>query len=269
MPDAEVARDVAFTEFYEREHDRQVRRAFTLLRSNEAANDIVHDAMIDVYTRWAEIREPGAYVNRGVLNRCRDAARRARHAPAGPHQAVHFGVGDGDPGSTRRRDRSAPVQPSSGARAALLRRPLDRGDRRRSRLPAGLGRPVDRSGPHSHATRPDIGGVVMTDPEQQLIETLERRAATACPTPDLAGVLAGQRRTAGVGRPDGGRTRWASGLTLVAASAPVLAALGGLVVIAVRERTEVKVLRSLLSPSTPLRRRPLLRILTSLAFGMQ
>ncbi|MCX6522172.1 MAG: sigma-70 family RNA polymerase sigma factor [Actinobacteria bacterium] len=67
----------AFREFYLREHDAQVRRAAIIVRSPEQANDLVHDAMAEMYARWTEIREPGAYLNRAVLNRCRDAARRA------------------------------------------------------------------------------------------------------------------------------------------------------------------------------------------------
>ena len=75
MDDASVA--TAFREFYLREHEAQVRRAAIIVRSHEQADDLVHDAMAEVYARWSEIREPGAYLNRAVLNRCRDSARRA------------------------------------------------------------------------------------------------------------------------------------------------------------------------------------------------
>jgi len=69
-------RDVEFSNFYARELPIQVRRACLLVRSTEVANDIVHDAMIEVFQRWDDIREPGAFVNRAVVNRCRDLARR-------------------------------------------------------------------------------------------------------------------------------------------------------------------------------------------------
>ena len=77
----EEVRDVAdidadFTRLYQAEHDRQVRRAFLLLGDNEAANDVVHDAMASLFRRWDEIDQPGAYLNRAVLNGCRDAGRR-------------------------------------------------------------------------------------------------------------------------------------------------------------------------------------------------
>lgn len=62
--------------FYEREFAEQVRRAFLLTRSNEAANDIVHDAMLGLYQRWTQVENPGGYLNRSVINGCRDVARR-------------------------------------------------------------------------------------------------------------------------------------------------------------------------------------------------
>lgn len=68
----------SFRDFYELEFAGQVRRAYLLTRSNEAANDIVHDAMLGVYRRWGRLEQPGAYLNRSVLNGCRDAARRNR-----------------------------------------------------------------------------------------------------------------------------------------------------------------------------------------------
>ncbi len=77
----EGLRDVAdvetdFTALYRAEHDRQVRRAFLLLGDNEAANDVVHDAMTSLFRRWDEIDQPAAYLNRAVLNGCRDTGRR-------------------------------------------------------------------------------------------------------------------------------------------------------------------------------------------------
>jgi RNA polymerase sigma factor (sigma-70 family) len=68
----------SFEEFYEREFATQVRRAFLLIRSNETANDVVHDAMLGVYKRWGAIENPAGYLNRSVINGCRDAARRSR-----------------------------------------------------------------------------------------------------------------------------------------------------------------------------------------------
>ncbi len=67
-----------FAEFYRGEVDGQVRRAALLVGSAEAANDLVHDAFVEVYRRWDEIDRPGPYLNRAVLNRCRDTGRRKR-----------------------------------------------------------------------------------------------------------------------------------------------------------------------------------------------
>ena len=66
----------AFGEFYRRELDGQVRRAALLLGSNDAANDVVHDAFVAVYRRWDSIEEPGSYLNVAVLNGCRGIHRR-------------------------------------------------------------------------------------------------------------------------------------------------------------------------------------------------
>ena len=65
-----------FTALYRAEHAPQVRRAFLLLGDNEAANDVVHEALTGLFRRWAEVDQPAAYLNRAVLNGCRDAGRR-------------------------------------------------------------------------------------------------------------------------------------------------------------------------------------------------
>lgn len=68
--------DGDFSAFYTRELPGQVRRAALLTGSAETGHDVVHDAFVEVYRRWDEIREPGPYLSRAVLNRCRDQARR-------------------------------------------------------------------------------------------------------------------------------------------------------------------------------------------------
>lgn len=66
----------AFVAFYERELGLQVRRAALLVGSQETAHDLVHDAFVELYRRWDEVRDPGPYLGRAVLNRCRDHTRR-------------------------------------------------------------------------------------------------------------------------------------------------------------------------------------------------
>jgi len=65
-----------FEAFYEQHHGVQVRRAYLLVRSTELANDIVHDAMVGVWRRWPNLKNPGGYLSQAVLNGCRDAGRR-------------------------------------------------------------------------------------------------------------------------------------------------------------------------------------------------
>ena len=77
IPVAKSDQDAAFVAFYDAEVDRQVRRAVLLLGSNDVANDVVHDAFVAVFRRWAELDEPGPYLHRSVLNGCR-AVHRSR-----------------------------------------------------------------------------------------------------------------------------------------------------------------------------------------------
>ncbi len=65
-----------FQRLYEKEFDRQVRRAALVVGSSEVANDVVQDAFVQLYKRWDRIKEPGPYLHRSVLNGCRDHARR-------------------------------------------------------------------------------------------------------------------------------------------------------------------------------------------------
>lgn len=75
--------DQRFADFYQREHEGQVRRAFLLLGDPAAAHDVVAGAFVAVYQRWHDIEEPGPYLSRCVLNGCHDVGRRrAREQPA-------------------------------------------------------------------------------------------------------------------------------------------------------------------------------------------
>jgi RNA polymerase sigma factor (sigma-70 family) len=92
------ARDAAFAAFYRRELERQARRAFLLLGSNDAADDVVHDAFVAVYLRWDSIEAPGPYLNRVVLNGCRDVGRRRAR---GERAIARLGAGGGAGGGER------------------------------------------------------------------------------------------------------------------------------------------------------------------------
>lgn len=77
-----------FDDFYRRELAGQVRRAAFIVGSSAQANDVVHDAFVAVYGRWSTIADPGPYLNRCVINGCRDALRRRRPLPAPPPDFV-------------------------------------------------------------------------------------------------------------------------------------------------------------------------------------
>ena len=64
-----------FDSFYRVEVVGQVRRAALLVGSDDAANDIVQEAFANMYRRWNQIADPAPYLNRAVLNGCRDRAR--------------------------------------------------------------------------------------------------------------------------------------------------------------------------------------------------
>ncbi len=77
----------AFATFYEAEVVRQVRSATLILGSRQAAQDVVHDVFTEVFQRWdTGIADPGPYVQRAVVNRCRDTLRRS--AVARRHRAM-------------------------------------------------------------------------------------------------------------------------------------------------------------------------------------
>lgn len=81
-----------FTEFFHREALGQVRTASLLLGSVEDANDVVQEAMTRIYERWGDIAMPGPYLNRTVLNLCRDRGRRSTlHDQAQPHLVAIYG----------------------------------------------------------------------------------------------------------------------------------------------------------------------------------
>jgi RNA polymerase sigma factor (sigma-70 family) len=76
VTDGTTRDDAAFVSFFESAVDAQVRRAYLLLGDKESANDVVQDAMVGLYRRWADVDEPAAYLTRSVINGCRDAVRR-------------------------------------------------------------------------------------------------------------------------------------------------------------------------------------------------
>ncbi|MEM9714135.1 MAG: sigma-70 family RNA polymerase sigma factor [Actinomycetota bacterium] len=70
--------------FYADEYDGQLRRAYLMLGDRGAAHDAVHDAFAAVLARWDVLDAPGPYLNRCVLNACRDRANADARTTVGP-----------------------------------------------------------------------------------------------------------------------------------------------------------------------------------------
>lgn len=66
----------AFENLFRQEYDRQVRRAFLMTGSDAAAHDVVAEAMTALYRRMDRVDQPVLYLNRSVMNGCRDWGRR-------------------------------------------------------------------------------------------------------------------------------------------------------------------------------------------------
>jgi RNA polymerase sigma-70 factor (sigma-E family) len=67
-----------FAAFYRREYDRAVRLAWLLTGSKSAAEDVVQNAMTEVYRALDRIDSPEAYLRRSVVNRGRSWRRDER-----------------------------------------------------------------------------------------------------------------------------------------------------------------------------------------------
>ena len=83
---AEVRGDVApdlrvvttFEDFYRAMRQRMIRVAFMMTGSTEAAEDIVQDAFVQLYSRFDQLVDPAPYLYRTVVNGCRSRRRHGR-----------------------------------------------------------------------------------------------------------------------------------------------------------------------------------------------
>jgi len=80
---------------YRGEYNGMVRLAFTLVGDRDEAEEIVQDSLLEVFRRWDNIREPGAYLRCAVVSRCRTLLNRRRmieqHPPAPPGMSPEAG----------------------------------------------------------------------------------------------------------------------------------------------------------------------------------
>jgi RNA polymerase sigma factor (sigma-70 family) len=67
-----------FEEVYRRDFGRMVRVAHLLTGSSEAAEDVVQDAFVQLYARFATVGDSGGYLYRSVVNGCRGRHRHRR-----------------------------------------------------------------------------------------------------------------------------------------------------------------------------------------------
>ncbi len=74
-----ASRHDAFEQLTQLRLDRAYRLAATILDGDEEAQDAVHDAAVQAWTRWATLRDQtrfDAWFDRIVVNACRDRLRR-------------------------------------------------------------------------------------------------------------------------------------------------------------------------------------------------
>src|SRR5215475_11426788 len=76
-----AARAAAVSALYARHALSLIRLAHIMLGSRQAAEDVVQEAFLGLYRRWAQLDDPSralGYVRSSVLNGCRSALRRRR-----------------------------------------------------------------------------------------------------------------------------------------------------------------------------------------------
>lgn len=88
MDDTDVVGPTTLESLYRSHHVAMVRLAYLLTGSQEVAEELTHEAFLEVRGRLDAIREPPAYLRRVLVNLTRQHHRRAeverRRAPAAP-----------------------------------------------------------------------------------------------------------------------------------------------------------------------------------------
>jgi RNA polymerase sigma-70 factor (sigma-E family) len=84
-------RPASFEGLYQAQYGRMLRLAYVLTDDHAVAEELVQDAFVGVYRKWADVEEPVAYLRRAVVNACRSHHRRRfleRRHPPQPEQPV-------------------------------------------------------------------------------------------------------------------------------------------------------------------------------------
>lgn len=87
-----------FVALYREQYGAMVRLAYLLTDSKAIAEELVQDAFVRVYQRWAHVDNGPAYLRRAVVNACRSHHRRRflqRRHPAEPPPPVEMPEPDG------------------------------------------------------------------------------------------------------------------------------------------------------------------------------
>lgn len=71
-----------FEALFEREREPMVRVAYLITASTAVAEEVAHDAFVEVYRRWPRLDRPGAYLRRCVVNGALRHNRGAEQATA-------------------------------------------------------------------------------------------------------------------------------------------------------------------------------------------
>ena len=105
---ARLSAEQGVTALFERHYAGLVRLATLVLRSNEAADEVVQDAFVALYGKWDSLRDDDramAYLRRSVVNGCqsrhrhlavvdRHTPRSVRDEPSAEAEAIRNAVGD-------------------------------------------------------------------------------------------------------------------------------------------------------------------------------
>jgi RNA polymerase sigma factor (sigma-70 family) len=89
-PDLRVV--LTFEDTYRASYVRMIRVAFMLTGSNEAAEDVVQDAFVQLYSRFDSLDDPAPYLYRSVVNGCGLRRRRQRVVERLQHLTVEDDV---------------------------------------------------------------------------------------------------------------------------------------------------------------------------------
>ena len=88
---AAVSATVGFEEFFSDRYRSAARFAFLLTGSGHVAEEIAQDAFLQVFRRWAEIRNPQAYLSRALVSGARSWGRKEHRRPSGqPNRPVEY-----------------------------------------------------------------------------------------------------------------------------------------------------------------------------------